>query len=434
MENGGVVPLMITLTTLLFVAGLVHAATRRLRAPYTIGLVAAGLALGLGAEALPLSSVFPRIRLTPDVIFSVIIPVLIFEAGIRIDPRHLRRELVPILTLAVPGMICSSLIIGALIGWISPLSFSVALLFGVLISGTDPVAIVTLLKESQASERLSVLLDGESLFIDAAAIVGFGLLSEAIIGAAGSLGTDSELGAVGRFLLTFFGGLAVGAAIGAASAELLRILYGDEAALITLSIVTAFSSFFVANHFLGVSGVLSVLAAAITFRSRGRSVVTAPSHRDAARFFWGYAAFLANTLVFLLLGLTQRQLFAHIGDYERPWLLLGGTVVAVLVGRIAAVQGMLPLATRLSRSEPVDARTRWVIVWGGLRGAVPLALVLLLPEDFPYRQGLFDMTLTVILFTLLVQGSTFGWVMARLGLTGAAPERTHTPGAPGDGW
>ncbi len=94
---------------------------------------------------------------------------------------------------------------------------------------------------------------------------------------------------------------------------------------------------------------------------------------------------------------------------------------------------MLPLAAWLSRSEPVDARTRWVIVWGGLRGAVPLALVLLLPEDFPYRQGFFDMTLTVILFTLLVQGSTFGWVMARLGLTGDAPDRTHAPGAPGDG-
>lgn len=422
MEHSGIAPHIIALTTMLFIAGLVHATTRWLRAPYTIGLLVAGLALGVGSEALPFSLKVAQLRLTPDLIFYIILPVLVFEAGIGMDPRYLRQELGSILSLAIPGFLCSSLVICGLLGLITPLSYSYALLFGVLISATDPVAVIALLKEQRAPKRVSVLMDGESLFNDATAIVAFGLLLEVLRAASGSSGASTGFGALSGFLFTFFGGLAVGTAIGAVAAEVLRIEQGNEAVEVTLSVVTALSAFFIAEHCLGVSGVLSVLMAAITFRSRGRTVITDPSHRHAMRFFWEYAAFLVNSVVFLLLGLTQRQLLVNITNYDRPWLLLGGTIVAVLVGRVVAVHGVLPFSALLLRSETVNSRTRWAMVWGGLRGAVPMALVLSLPEDLPYRQGLFDMTLTVILFTLLIQGSTIGWVMARLGLTGAVSE------------
>ena len=243
----------------------------RLQAPpvslhHTIGLVIVGVLLALAQDHL---GVLEPIRLTTDTILYLFLPTLLFPAAVQLDPQLLRRNLYPIVLLALPGMLLSTLIVAALVGALTPLSWRTAMLFGALISATDPVAVVALFKDLKAPERLSVLVEGESLFNDATTIVLFTVLLTL-------MNSDARrpmilVQGTASFVSVALGGLGVGALMALLYAALVRVAEDDPLVEIALSTVLAYTAFVVAQHYLNVSGIMAVVAAGLVGRRLRRT-------------------------------------------------------------------------------------------------------------------------------------------------------------------
>jgi len=380
---------------LLLVVSLVAIAVRRLRLPYTVALVLVGLFM---AVQHPLA-----IEVTPGHILALLIPPLIFEAAFHIDLALLRDNLVPVLTLAVPGVVLTTFVVGGMVTIGVGLPLAVAAVFGALIAATDPVAVVASFRALGVSRRLSVAIEGESLFNDGTAIVVYNIAVVAALS-----GMFDPLAGLFDFLRVALGGLAMGLMLGWLVSQIIARI-DDPLIEVTLTTVLAYGAYLAAER-LHVSGVLAVVAAGILSGNLGPRGMS-PTTKIMLYNFWEYVAFLANSLVFLLLGL----------QVNVPLLLdnlwpIGVAVVAVLAARAMAVYGLSWLAYRAGGHVPRN----WthVFFWGGLRGAIALALTLGLPATLPQRETLQAMTFGVVLFTLLVQGTTIQFLLRRLGLTG----------------
>ena len=388
---------------------------KKLRFPYTIGLVVIGMALGIVAEYCEILAPILRLSLTHDLIMYVLLPVLVFEAAINIKLSALLKELVPVLMLAILGVVLSTLVVGVILGELTPLTLAGALLFGALISATDPVAVIALFKEVKAPERMSLLMDAESLFNDATAIVMFGIVLSIIQSGTGLSG-GTFFAAFIEFFRVFFGGIFVGTAMGAGMLVLLRLSRGMPYVHIALTTILAFASFIIADHVFETSGVMSVIAAGIITRSYGRRAMAdfmTLRHLDP---YWEFMAFVANSFIFLLLGLSEDFLLRNIEHLSMFYPTLIIAIVAVLLARFLVVYLLLPVSNLIPLSGKVDSGSMKVMFWGGLRGVVPVALMLSIPDSMPEKRMIIEMTLAVILFSLLIQGTTIGWLMSRLGI------------------
>ena len=382
---------------LLLVAALVAILVRRLRIPYTVALVVAGLAITLRQ---PL-----QLNLTPELFLIVFLPPLVFEAAFHINLSSLRRDLLPIALLAGPGVILTMLIVGGLLAQTTRLSLPIALVFGALISATDPVSVVALFRRLGVPRRLGVLVESESLLNDGTAIVLFNL----VLGYALAGKVDGLL-AVGDFIRVSAGGILVGLGLGWVVSLLIGRL-DDHLIETTLTTVLAYGAYLVADR-LGFSGVLAVVAAGLINGNIGRSGMS-PTTRIVVFNFWEYFAFLSNSMVFLLIGL-QVNISSLLADWQPIlWAVLG-----VLASRAIVVFGLGTLANRLSRrADQLPVTWLQVASWGGLRGAIALALALSLPISLgPDRALLQAMAFGVVLFTLLVQGTTMSPLIHRLGV------------------
>ncbi len=386
---------------LLMVATVVAIVVRRLRVPYTVALVIVGLLITLGQDL--------QIELAPELILALFVPPLLFEAAFHLRFDELRRGLPDILLLAIPGVVLTTLVVGALVAWATPLSLGAALVFGALIAATDPVAVVALFRAIGAPKRLAVLVEGESLFNDGTAIVIYGLvLTVALTGR-----FDPAAGLI-EFATVAAGGTLIGLGLGAVVSWLIDRI-DDYLIETSLTTVLAFGSYLVAER-LHVSGVLAVVAAGLVCGNVGPRGMS-PTTRIVLFNFWEYAAFLANSLVFLLIGLE-----VSIPGLAAAWPSVLAAIAAVLVARVAVVYSLGWLAGRLF--EPVPLRLQHVLVWGGLRGAISLALALSLPVELgPERDLIRVMAFGVVLFTLLVQGTTVRLLVERLGLVRRDPRR-----------
>ena len=408
------------LGTISIVIGLIFAASisaifvKKARLPYTIGLLIVGIGIGYLSSRVDMLAPLREVQLTPDIILFLILPTLLFEASINIDSRMLSRNLVPILLLATVGLLISTAIVGFGISAVTPLTLGAALVFGALISATDPVAVIALFKELGVPKRLSTLVDGESLFNDATAIVVFNILI-VIITTGTAFSASVVISGVGQFLLVFIGGLLAGVALGAAMLWVIALERSDHMVQAALTSVLAYLAFIVAEHLLEVSGVMAVVAAGILTSWAGTRVFD-DSMRRYLTEFWELMAFLANSMIFLLMGLTEYHLFADLGRYNDTlgYILIG--FMLTIIARFLVVYGLTPLANRLAPKARVERDDKAVIFWGGLRGAVPLALALGLPADFEHRIMIIDLTLGVVLMSLLIQGISVGWLLRKLGL------------------
>lgn len=381
------------LGALMLIAAAVAMIARRAGIPYTVALVAAGLATSNVAFV-------PKIALTQELIFTALLPPLIFEAAIALPWRPLRRDLAVILTIATVGVVLALVVTAAgmhlLAGW----AWAPALAFGVLISATDPVSVVATFKEHGVGGRLKLLVEAESLFNDGTAAVAFGLVLAAAGGA-----TLGPADAVARLLST----VVIGIGCGAGVALLMLAVAGratDHLVEITFTTIAAWGSFLLAEHF-HASGVLATLVAGLIIGNRMERAIT-DHGREAIEAFWEYVAFVANSLVFLMIGFEVRQ-----QDFAANWRAVAVAIVVVLVGRMVAVY---PLAALFSRSSArVTPAHQHLLVWGGLRGALALALALGLPEGFPGREGIVAAAFGVVAFSVLLQGLTMRPLLARLG-------------------
>ncbi|NTU78013.1 MAG: Na+/H+ antiporter, partial [Chloroflexales bacterium] len=388
---------------LLLVVSLVAIAVRRLRVPYTVALVVVGLVLTFGGS-LPFD-------LTPDLILVLFVPPLVFEAALHLEFGELRRHLRPILLLAIAGVLLTTALVGTLVTLGTGVALPVGLIFGALIAATDPVVVVALFRVLGAPKPLTVLVEGESLLNDGTAIVVFHVvLAFALSMAAG--GTQPPelsvlvVGAVVDFVRVAAGGALIGLALGWLIAQVIARL-DDYLIETTLTTVLAFGAYLMAER-LHLSGVLAVVVAGIVCGSLGLKGMS-PTTRIVLFTFWEYAAFIANSLIFLLIGLAINlpDLLAQIGP-------IAVAVTAVLVSRALVVYGLTWLSNR--RRGRVPLRYQHVQFWGGLRGAISLALALSLPASFADRDLVLVMTFGVVLFTLLVQGTTMHRLLKHLGL------------------
>ena len=369
---------------LLLIVSIVAIAVRRLRIPYTVALVVVGLLITF-------QSTF-KFELTPELILALFVPPLVFEAAFHLNIQELRRNLPAILLLAVPGVILTMFIIGGLLVFSIKLSVPIALLFGSLIAATDPVAVVALFRTLGMPKRLSVLIEGESLFNDGTAIVLFNLMLMVAV-----TSKINVIESIGRFFIVSFGGIIVGLVLGWLIAQLISRVdnYLIET---TLTTVLAFGSYLVAEK-LGFSGVLAVLAAGLVNGNIGQRGMS-PTSRIVIFNFWEYVAFLTNSLVFLLIGLQ-----VNITALLASWQPILWAILAVFVARFIVVYGLSWLVKHVA--EPIPVKWQHVLNWGDLRGAVSLALALSLPLSMgAERDLLLVMTFGVVLFTLLVQSTT----------------------------
>jgi CPA1 family monovalent cation:H+ antiporter len=390
---------------LLLLAAVVSIITERARIPYTVGLVLVGLGIALVVRN-PLQT-----TITPELILALLVPPLIFEAAFHIDVRDLRRDITLILMLAVPGVVITMILVSGVLTLATPLPIYPALIFGALIAATDPVAVIALFRTLGAPKRLQVLLEGESLFNDGTAIVLFSLILSiaglrplTIAGLNLSFeGTLGILSVIPVFLIVSVGGLVVGGILGIIASQLIERI-DNYLIEITLTTVLAYGAFLVAEEVLHVSGVLAVVAAGLAAGNTGPKGMS-PTTRIVLVNFWEYAAFLANSFVFLLIGLEiDLELFLQ------NWIVIVWAIIAVLVARAVSIYGLSWFGREVS--------TRWktVMYWGGLRGAISLALALSLPFTTPNLGALKAMAFGVVLFTLLVQGLTMGNLLQRMGL------------------
>ena len=403
---------------LLLIVSIVAMVVQKMRIPYTVALVVVGLIITIGQDT--------QINLDPTLILALFVPPLIFEAAFHIQFRDLRENLTPIMALAIPGVLISTFLVGFIVSKGVGLNLTTGLLFGALISATDPVAVVSLFRSLGAPKRLTTIVEGESLFNDGTAVVIFKILTVVVVGGAtahggaesGAQETFNLLQAIVQFLIVAVGGLAVGGALGWIISILIARV-DDYLIETTLTTVLAFGSYLVAEEInlagTHLSGILAVVAAGIVCGNVGPRGMS-PTTRIVLYSFWEYLAFLANSLIFLLIGLDVNipLIIKYIGD-------IGIAVAAVLIARLVVVYGLNFLVNavlkRRAHALPVSMAYQHVSFWGGLRGAISLALVLSLPYDLPEVERLRVMSFGVVLFTLLIQGTTMSSLLARLGLT-----------------
>lgn len=384
----------IQLVTILLIVSAVAILVRYIKLPYTVALVVAGLFLALRGQSL--------LALTPNLVLGLFVPPLVFEAAFHLHLNALRRDLTAILLLAAPGVALSTVIVGAILAFTGVLTWPLALLFGALISATDPVAVVALFRALGAPNRLTTLVESESLFNDGTAIVIFRIVLVWALG-----GTLSPLQGAINFVVVSAGGLVIGVVLGLAVARVIARI-DDYLIEITLTTILAYGSYLLAEQ-LHVSGVLAVVAAGLFSREVGSKGMS-PTTRIVLTNFWEYIAFLANSFIFLLIGMNVQ--FNEPVGFIKPALI---AIVGVLVARAITVYflGGLMRLFKVNLSFPYLS----VMGWAGLRGAVSLALALSLPLTLTQQGQLQAMTFAVVLFTLLVQATTIRGLLKRLGLT-----------------
>jgi CPA1 family monovalent cation:H+ antiporter len=381
-------------TLLLLIAAVVAMLTRRLRLPYSVGLVAAGIILAF----LPFA---PHVVLTKDLIFTALLPPLLFEAAYYIHWDQLRRDSPVIVVLATLGVLLSAFATATGMHYLMHWQWIAALMFGVLIAATDPVSVIATFKEAKAQGRLLVLIEAESLLNDGTAAVAFGVV---VALASGRHLTSIEVTTM--LLRTIGGGILCGGAV-ALGALLLAGRTDDHLVEITFTTVAAYGSFLLADH-LAMSGVLATITAGLVMSNFKTLDGISVRGKESVQSFWEYAAFVANSLVFLLIGMHE----AH-QNFVAIWLSVGTAIALVTLGRALAIY---PFCLFFSRSSlRVSWKHQHVLFWGGLRGALALALALGLPPEVPMREEIIAVSFGVVAFSVFVQGLTVVPLLRRMG-------------------
>ncbi len=372
-------------------AALVSIIAERLRLPYTVALVIAGALAGL-------SRIPPSVALTPDVLLTLVIPPLLFEGSLRLSVEHLRTYAMLIGLLAIVGTIAAALAIAWAAAVVGHLSVPTALLLGAIAAAIDPVSVIALIQEAGLDARLGTILEAEAVLNDGVVVVLFTILT----GPAALV----PLAAAGQFLwLLGVGGL-VGLALGVMIAHGLgRVTQPLVEALGSLILLVA--SVVVAGS-VGASGIVAVMCAGVVF-TRYRERMLTEAGRETVRTLWDVIAFLANSALFLFIGLQ-----VPVALLVRYWGLIAVVVIAALAIRALVVYGFAALSER--RGMPVPRPWRLVLVWGGLRGGVAIALVLDLAAGLPERDAVAAAVFGLVVFTLLGQGLSMPALMRRVGV------------------
>jgi CPA1 family monovalent cation:H+ antiporter len=388
-----------SIVLLLLVAAAVALVARRLRVPYTVALVVAGLLLGA-------STLLHPPVLTKELLFAVFLPGLLFEAAFHLEAEEFWRNRVTIFSLALPAVALATVLtavtlVAALRLAGVALAWGPAFVFSTLIAATDPIAVVALVRTLGAPARLGVLIEGESLLNDGTAAVSFAAAVAYVLGSQPDVASLAV-----HFSYAIGAAVAIGAVIGLATRRLLSWL-DDVMVMITMTTTAAYGSFLIADA-VGASGVIAAVVAGLFSGTNASQRAISPPARTALQGFWQYVAFALNSLVFLLIGFQAR-----VGQLLLAWRTILVAYLMVTLARVVVtylVVGVMPKRERLPRG--------WtgVLAWSGLRGSLSMVLALSLPAAMPQRELIVEMTVGVVVLSILVQGMTVSPLMRWLGL------------------
>ena len=388
------------LVGLLAAAALAGVAIRWLRIPYSVALVAIGLVAGF---LLPAGA----IQVTPDLVLLVLLPGLVFEAALRLHAADLRRTLGWMVLLAAPGVLVSAAVVAIVLSLATGLPIELGMVVGAMVAATDPVAVISTFRNLGVPRRLATLVEGESLFNDATALVLFATTIALIGGEVGLAEAASDL------VITVVSSIGLGLIAGWLAVRLIA-LTDEHVVELTISAAAAYGTYLLAQE-LQQSGIIATVVAGVVIGTLGRTSGLSERALEALDIVWELVAFLLTAFAFLIVGIAISA-----GDLvaAAPWILWG--LVGVVVGRALVVYGLLGGTARLLSRRDLESAvsTGWlhVLFWAGLRGAVAVAMALSLPADFPERELLQQITFGIVLFTLVVQGASAGWVVARAGV------------------
>ena len=379
--------------------------TKFIKIPYTVALVLAGLLVAvLGAAP-------QGVVITKDLVFVLFLPPLLFQAGLHMDLDLLRRKAIPVTTLAIPGVVLSMLVTGFAISFFLPDNavgsgvWMAALLFGAMMAPTDPISVLATFKRAKAPEALRTLVEGESVFNDGTGVVLFLILWNAVV----SGESLSVAAGVLEFVQVVGLGLVVGLGSGLIAFWLLKRL-DDHVLENAITVVLVWGSFIIAEQ-IGGSGVIAVVVAGLIMGNYGSRLAMSRQTRETIHTFWESIDFIVNSMVFLLIGIELQYVAQTTQLLEAKVVLaVAATFVAILAARGLMVY---PIAFLFGRHWP--SGWKHVVFWSGLKGAIPLALVLGLPES-PLRNFLLPVAFGVVLVSLLLQGLTIPLLMRRTGV------------------
>lgn len=410
----------------------------RLRIPYTVLLVIVGTIL-VPLSQFPFFSFLKSFELTPELLFFVFLPVLIFESAYNMNLREMTENIRSIAWLSVVSLLLSALFVAAgiyfLLAFIGfPIPFMAALIFGALISATDPVAVLALFKEYGAPKRLSLIFEGESLFNDGTSLALFLIILEIAIAGFHGMGTIAE--GVFMFSTMVIGGVLFGLLMGFVFSKLIGRVKDNEHIEITLTMLVAHLTFIlteVLSHHLVILGqeiklssIIATVMASMVIGNYGRFKIS-PRVEEYMEKFWGYFAFLANSLVFILMGLLFAALPIHFDQFLLPIAL---TVAVVAIGRAFSIYPVVSFLNWTKSEAYIPLAWQHMLSWGSLRGALAVTMVLLIPDsltlpgwthEFSVKEFIAALTIGCIYFTLLVKATTIGPLMKKMKLVDLSP-------------
>jgi Na+:H+ antiporter len=373
--------------------------TQRLSIPFSVALVIAGFVLSV-------TQPIHGVRVTPDLILAVFIPGLVFEAAYHIDLAELRRSFVPVAILAVPGVAITAAIVAQVVTLTTGLDHSLGFLLGAIVCATDPVATVAVFRQLRAPRALSTVVEAEALLNDGTGVVLFTIARTAVTTPV------SPVDGVVRFLGALLISAVLGAVAGLVAVRVMRLAH-DHTVRVMVSLVAAYGIYLAADavHESGI--IATVLAGIVIGNAGGRFTLPAPT-TEALDTVWETLAFLLTAVLFLLIGLaiTPAQLSVAV-----PVIAAG--FLGITVARAAVVYGLIGAGSRLLERggrSAVSTGYLHVMFWAGLRGAIAIALVLSLPPDLPDHDLIAGGVYGIVLVTLLLQGTSAGWVVRRAGV------------------
>ncbi len=427
--------------SLLTIASGTYFLAERIRIPYTVLLVAVGAFVLVPLSHLGGFSFIDELSLTPELLFYILLPILIFESAYNMNIRRVVENTAPILSLAIVSLLISTVFTGLMMTAAFPffglqIPLIIALLFGAIISATDPVAVLSLFKEVGAPRRLALIFEGESIFNDGTAVALFLVLLGIIesLGVAGFSLSEAFLGGFGTFLSMLIGGTLIGLVMGGVFAKAIGYTRSNEFVSITLTIVLAHLTFILTElvsqsglhlgsvelHF---SAIIATTIASLVMGNYGRSKIQ-PQAEEFVEKFWGQFAFLANSIVFLLVGLIFAQLTFSLTELWLPILI---TVLIVATGRALSIYPVVWALNKIEYKTPIPRSWQHLLAWGSLRGALAIIMVMLVPDtlsvpgwtlDYSIKEFLLAITVGCIFATLFIKATTIVWLMHKLNIGG----------------